>query len=211
MTSTAKRNKNLSRMATVRVYSGMDLRVLCRRMADQGNAYGLRVVSVFNDITIVSQPGMTQDQIYQIWERESRPRNNKWKRSFRAEIARRESEEKDAWRQCNKKKILRLLKKERVRVPLFKYLEFKRVVNRQSKNDYGRKTLAFAFGFAVLMQQALKKGECFESAADHAFKEADYMITSGDQSGKAMSFLSKYWKFGKELNIWMSNKWKSWE
>jgi len=200
---TAKQKKNLSRISTVRVHPPVDIHVICQRMSDQGAIFHLRQISVFNGITIISSPGMTENQIYQVWRAESQARREKRQNSFFAEKRRRDQAMQKERKEHNKEKILKLLESEKIQVPFFKRLSFNRVVRILSKSGYSKAILDYAIAFAVLMQQALKEGKQFEDIAPEVQYYPDYIGITVEQASIAIGLLSKYWRHGKELDHWL--------
>lgn len=79
--------------------------------------------------------------------------------------------------------------------------EYQRWKNKNS-DPYSLRCFTYAEEWANLMEKEIIKGERIEEVADRCSRVADYDGITGFMYGCAVSILSKYWIYGKQLREW---------
>lgn len=75
-------------------------------------------------------------------------------------------------------------------------------VKEVNKSDYGKATVDYAEGWALLMQVELTKGKRLKDIANQTSYELGFMGITGFMYGCAVSILAECWKHGEELRQW---------
>lgn len=194
--------QGLKRLAHINPHAGSNITTVIEEMRIRADAYGIRVICVFNGAQFIVEPEMSAEAAYQLWRAEIDRQGNQWSKSMKAEVSRRESKAREERDVVRGQKVKAMLEEEKIEVPDDKLEAFNEFVRNNSSDGYSKGVVDYAIAWAVAMQQAMRNGKKIADVAEELRDEVDYGGITGFMYGCAVSTLSQFWKYGEELRRW---------
>lgn len=197
--------RELKKVAVVRPRPGDHLAKVAGEMVRRADTYFIRVTCLFNGVQFVVSPGMSVNDAIKCWRTNMMRQYREYLTTTKAELARRQLIRR---LECDivRSQVIRLmLATEKLQVPLFKRIAFKKAVCKNSADRNRAVAVNFAVAWGVAMQQVLRKGMKIAEVAEVLSRELDCDGITGFQYAFAVSFLVRFWKHGKELLRWYNS------
>ena len=120
-------------------------------------------------------------------------RAKKWKREAEAQAVKDKAEEDIVSKQINGINISINAGMEE---------EYKKYVENNSSDGYGRAVIDYSEAWAKLMQIEISKGKKVKECAEETQKGLSYLGITGFQYGCVVNGLSHFWQYGEDLRKW---------
>ncbi|NMB91267.1 hypothetical protein GYA37_00265 [candidate division WWE3 bacterium] len=187
--------KRVNSFVCYRPHAGEHIDCVLSEMVNRSKLSGTRITCLFNGIQIIVSPEMTKKEALRQWKYALKQSCT----PFRKALWKQECAKYHAECKAKKQRVYQLLSTEKMEVPWYKLIPYLRTCWAQRKDNLSKEIIKFIQGWAVAMQQEIRKGSKPADIQDKLEQELDYIGLSGFTNLLAVAFLKKFWKYGNQL------------